>query len=149
MAFSSPPDFLHTLSNSPSKHQRFAKITLYRKPEWRPSMSSISLTGLVSWRGKGWFSTSVTALASSPTMVWTGGMEAWPPLLFAWNSMFVRPFSAIPMRAHSRETPGNTFSTTAPPSSTTIAGEMPFCSNQSTMDGQLGPLISSCPEKAK
>ena len=98
---------------------------------------------------KGFFSIVTMALASLPTMVCVGGVEACPPGLFNESSKLMGPFSAIPTRAHSEVTPGNTFSTTAPPSSNTIAGVVPCFSNHETMAGQLLPFTSSSPEKAR
>ena len=128
MAFNSPPDFLHTAFNNGRKHQRFAKIMRIPKPEYLPSVSNISFTGLVNCALNGCFSIFTTASESCPSMVCVGGMEAWPPPLFIRSSTFMPTFSPIPTTAQGLFTPGNTFSTTAPPSSSTNAGLIPFCS---------------------
>jgi len=79
----------------------------------------------------------------------TAGVLAWPPAARAVSSTFIKPFSPMPTTAMGCLTPGNTPSTTAPPSSTTIAGLTPRSFKYSTMAGALGPLTSSSPEKEK
>ena len=112
-------------------------------------MSNISSTGLVKWALKGWASTFVQAIDSLPTGVWGAGAEACPPPLEMLYSRFSIPFSAMPISPQGSFTPGNTSCTTAPPSSSTRAGVMPFSANQLTMFTAPLPFTSSPPEKAK
>ncbi|HEY8422181.1 MAG TPA: hypothetical protein VIL05_10625 [Thermoclostridium sp.] len=93
-------------------------------------MSNILATGPVICILNGCSSTLRQAFDSMPMGVWGLGEDAWPPEEETRNSRFIMPFSAMPIRPHGRVTPGKTFSTTAPPSSSTKAGVIPFCSNQ-------------------
>ena len=117
------------------KHAIKQQSTCLLYTSWRPSVSNISAAGGVSFMGKGRPSTAVTACASTPTGVCGGGLEAWPPWLCRENSASSWPFSPMPMSAQGLSTPGNTCSTTAPPSSTTSAGRMCRASSTSTICG--------------
>lgn len=149
IALSSPPDFLQIMSSTGMKHQRLAKIILYRKVDLLPRVSNISAIGLVSSLGKGCFSMAATASASWPMLDLGGGVDAWPPFPLIVRSMFIRPFSAIPITAHCSFTPGKTFSTTAPPSSRTKDGTMPRSCSNAVAAAALAPVVSSSPQYAR
>ena len=63
-------------SSTGLKHQRLAKITLYRKVECLPRVSNISAAGLVMCILKGLSTTLRQAVAKVVMGVFTGGAEA-------------------------------------------------------------------------
>ena len=75
----------------------------------------------------GFASSLATAFAILPTALGRVGWLAWPPSLLAVSTTSIMPFSPMPITASGCVTPGNTPSTTAPPSSTTKAGFTPCC----------------------
>ncbi len=75
------------------------------------------------------------------------GVEAWPPRPSTRSSTLVVPFSATPMAATGRFTPGNASYATAPPSSSTSHGRTLRRTSSSTAAGAVGPETSSSQPK--
>ena len=97
-----------------------------------------------------WSSSFWMAAASLPMAPCTGGIEECPPSLWATSSTLRIPFSAVPIIAAGRSTPGIEPSTMAPPSSRMNAGRTPRCSSSFAIAAAplRPPTSSSCP-KAK
>ena len=75
------------------------------------------------------------------------GVEAWPPRPSILSSTLVVPFSATPIAATGRLTPGKASWATAPPSSRTSQGRTPRRTSSATAAGAVGPDTSSSQPK--
>ncbi len=149
IAFSSLPSFSAAAHSTGPKHHRFASTTRRPNGVCGASVASISLAGFVRCAGKGWDSQSAAARHTMPSADGRSGWLAWPPADAARSRTFIMPFSPMPTTAMGSFTPGNTPSTTAPPSSSTMPGFTPRRRSSAMTSFAPWPFTSSSPPNAK